>query len=578
MPPDDALEPTLLGAIRKYWWLVGLMTILGGVIAWFLHSAIGDEWVAEASMLVENPENSQLFDQGAGASPERYAADQVAILESTPVARRALEISEQPAGSNLTIEDFTAGVEVISSQESGSIVIRAAHDTQEGAVRIANSLLAAYEESKETEAAQVFESAIAEFDSSIAAVDTELDEIASEIAALRSPSAEGADFDAQLQGAIEQLLGLINQSEQSPEALESVLQQLQTLQLIRSVQAENPALATLAEARDQALDRRSQLALRRDQLRVDAALTTTGIVLISEAETADQAFGLGRTIAMGVLIGAVVGSGAAFALANRSQRFNHRAEPEIILNAPLLAAVPEFEDENLRTPVPARDAPRSIAAESFRFAAATLAQHESGSKVVAVASPSLGDGKSVVTANLGTAVAGKGRRVLLIDCDFGNPSLADIFGVEGLTVGLTDVVESSFPVQAAVTRVEVGDDLHVDLLTRGSRGDTAPTFFRSADTESFFQSVRSEYDLVLVDTPPLLQVAYAQNVVGLCDLSVIVTPHHGDVTQLIDLAERFYLTGARTYGYIYNRSPLDKGIAASAKRREDVASSRAARG
>lgn len=570
MLTEDAFEPTLLSAIRKYWPVVVVTTFACLILALLIHATIADNWVAESSMLVENPESSQLFDQQTAASPQRYAADQVAIMSSSEIALRASQIANrQPrVDSPVSLEDVMAAAEIDSNLDSGLIEITVTHEDPELAVAIANALIDAYRENREQEAARGFESALAEFDESIADVDAELEAIESDISSLRSSGAQG-DLDARMQTAIDQLVSLLAQPEQvPPEQIENVVQQLESIQLIRAVQGEDPALASRIEARGQALDRRSQLALRRDQLKVDAALTSTGIALISPARSAEEAVGTSRASAMGLLAGLLLGSALAFALANRSQRFTHRTEPELVLNAPLLAEVPDFSSEDLSTDLPIRDAPRSAAAESFRFAAAALhsrpsagssalfERQQADSQTVAVASSLLGQGKSVVTANLGIAAATRGRNVLLIDCDFGDPSLSTMLNASPSHPGITDVVENSVSLNDAVQRVDMGDGMSVNLLTRGTQSVTAPAFFRTPDTEALFNSIGDRYDLVLVDVPPILQVAYAGSVVRLCDRTLVVVPHRSEVSSLAEALDRISMTNSEILGYIYNRSPL----------------------
>jgi len=549
----------LLGAIRKHWLVVALIGIIGASLGWLVHQALADEWVGSATMLVENPESSQLFDQGPAGSPERYTANQVVILQSAPVASRALEILAGEGEANgLALDDLLNGVDVETGLESGLIAVNAVSDDPNRATAIANAVVSAYEERKEADADRAFDSAISEFDASISAVDEELDSIAEQITALRDPAADGAAIETQLQSAIEQLLEIINQPDaESAPQLEGILQQLQTLQLIQSVQGEDPALGSLIESRAQGLERRSQLALRRDQLRVDAALTSTGIAIVSPARTAEQPVPLSRAVAVGLLIGLVGGALIAYALANKSSRFHHPDEPGLILDVPLLAEIPDFAAESLETKFPVRDAPGSGAAEAFRFAVPALTSSLVGpqsTKVVAVVGSRVGAGASVAAANLAAAAAARGRRVLLVDCDFGSPALADIVSSPNVRYGITDVVESGVTMKHAVISVDVGDGLSIDLLARGSHNVTAPGFFRSSDTATYFDALRDSYDVVLVDVPSPLQVAYAGVVLSLCDSSVIVVSHQSEVSDLVDSIERVSLAGTDIGGYVYNRA------------------------
>ena len=204
-----------------------------------------------------------------------------------------------------------------------------------------------------------FDSAIEQFDSSIKTVDEELANITAQISELRASGGEGAtDLDAQVQAATQRLLEILAQGTVDDTQVQPILDQLQTLQLIQALRGDDPVLASLIESRNQALERRSQLALRRDQLRVDSALTSTGISVISPAREAGQALSLPRALLIGLLLGTVIGAVVAFAFASRSKRFLHRSEPELVLNAPLLAEIPRYDGGRRGHGRPRRDGRR----------------------------------------------------------------------------------------------------------------------------------------------------------------------------------------------------------------------------
>lgn len=505
---------------------------------------------------MENPANSSPFDRDISTSPERYTSDQVAFLESSATAERALELAtESPAGEVLTIEDFIGGIAVESTVDSGVITVTATADEPETAILMANSVVAAYQELKQTEAERILDSAIEQLDASIQSVDGELEAITAEILALREPGGEDNDVNSQIQRVMGQLLDLIA-ADGDVTQLEPLLTRLQTLQLVQSLGGDDPILTSLTESRAQALERRSELALTREQLRVETALASTGVSLMSPARDADQAISLSRALVIGVLLGAAVGVAVAFALASRSRRFQHRDEPELLLHAPLLAEIPSFSDQ--RANMPARDARHSAAAEAFRVAEAAIRGINGGARnpgVVAMVAAGSGDGASVVTANLAVTTAARGGRVLAIDCDFGSQDLVRLLGGPDHYPGITDVVAGEVDLAEAVSTIEVAPNTGVDLLGRGLQNVTATTFFRSASTEHFFDDLRHHYDLVIVDVPSPLEVAYAGSVLRLCS-TVMVIPDQGDLSVVVEAMDRLALSGATVEGYIYNRSPV----------------------
>jgi len=269
-----------------------------------------------------------------------------------------------------------------------------------------------------------------------------------------------------------------------------------------------------------------------------------------------------------LVLGLLAGVGTAYLLGTRRNVFHDRLEPEQVLDAPLLAEIPEFGDEGLDTSLPVRDQPRSAAAEAFRFAATSveLKMLNRGVKTVAVLSATLGAGKSTVLANLALASARKGTRVLLVDADFGNQALTALLKEDGvipsgggeLPRGLTDLVSGDAKFEDAVMTIEAAPGVEVYLLGRGRQPVAAAELVRSRHVRELFGEMRDEFDVVFVDAPPLLQVAYASTLASYADSAMLVVEHGGSVSQVREARARLDLIDVPIGGYVYNRSPLRK--------------------
>jgi Mrp family chromosome partitioning ATPase len=557
---DESFEPTLFGAARAHAVLVALCA-LGGLVAFVILGVIVlNDQVATASVLVEDPRGATVFDPTAIRDPSRYVADQVAIIESGGIARTAAEIVGPPL-VGLAVPELLDRREVSSNPESSLIEVSVTSKDPDLAVDFSTAIITAYRDLLEARTAQTFDNALAELDASISAVDDDLEALDEEIVAVSASSAA----DEELRETIDELISLIN-SNLTTEQLQRALQEAQLAQLVRQVESQSPQLATLIERRTHTLNQRAQLVLRRDQVSVDAAIANSGVVLFSPAEEADRSMGLGRLAAIGLLLGLAAGVAVAYAISKRARRFQNRFEPELLLGAPLLSEVPAFDAEGLDTPLPIRDAPLSAAAEAYRFAGAALMDSIASAEmselglrpqIFAVTSPLVGDGKTVTTANLAAALATKGRRVMLIDADFGDQALTELLSDHaGWYPGLTDMVEVGISLTSAVRSVHVRDGLVVDVLSRGSQSIAAPEFFRRPAVADRFAEIRESYDLILVDVPPMLQVAYSGSVVRLCDGVVVVVSHGGGAPALTEAADRIRLIGKPVHGYIYNKAPL----------------------
>ena len=106
---SDSFEPTVLGAVWRYRWLVLFLAIAFAGLGW-LYSSETAQWTAEATLAVQDPRSSNLFDQAFPDAPERYVEGQVAIVRSRSVARRAVEIAaEQTPPIEVTVAEVVGG-------------------------------------------------------------------------------------------------------------------------------------------------------------------------------------------------------------------------------------------------------------------------------------------------------------------------------------------------------------------------------------------------------------------------------------------------------------------------------------
>jgi Mrp family chromosome partitioning ATPase len=268
-----------------------------------------------------------------------------------------------------------------------------------------------------------------------------------------------------------------------------------------------------------------------------------------------------------------VAAALTYFLASRRRAFGSRTLPELVLNAPLLAEVPDFTLEGIKSSLPVTQAPTSASAEAFRFAAAAVDIRASaaGAKSLMMVSATLASGKTTAAANTAIAAAREGLRVLVIDADFGNQELTSLFlGEEQPAAGITEVVAGIVPLEQAVRQVVVTDDRSLYLLWRGRQPVEAANFFRTEDTQRFFSEVKEQFDLVIIDGPPLLQVAYASTLVRYVDAVVAIVAHNSRVGELEEVADRLHFIETPAIGYIYTKAPLRAEMTASEGSMKDI--------
>ena len=196
--------------------------------------------------------------------------------------------------------------------------------------------------------------------------------------------------------------------------------------------------------------------------------------------------------------------------------------------------------------------PGSFAAEQYQGLRLTIERltKAEGPQVLAVTSPAAGEGKTLTAINLAGALAREGDgRVLLIDADLRRPAVAGSLKLPA-SPGLTDVLTSeSLDLSAVAHKVE---PFQLWVVTAGSAGSEIHRLLRSPRFEPLLESARQQYDVVIVDTPPLLPVfdsAVLSRIVG--QMLVVVaanqTPRKllGEALNLVD--------PAKVMGIVFNR-------------------------
>ena len=136
-----------------------------------------------------------------------------------------------------------------------------------------------------------------------------------------------------------------------------------------------PATGSLAaqRERDDALASLSELRSRQSRLEVDSRLSGDGVALFSPAERAkSDGVPTIAALAIGIVLGALVGAGLAYWRDARAQEFSSRYGPQVLLDAPALAEIPDFRREGLDSRLPILEAPGTESAEGFRFLASRI--------------------------------------------------------------------------------------------------------------------------------------------------------------------------------------------------------------
>lgn len=261
---------------------------------------------------------------------------------------------------------------------------------------------------------------------------------------------------------------------------------------------------------------------------------------------------------VGILLGLLLGIGGAAVSTAREQAFRSPEAVKEMLDVPVLANVPTFRPSRgkgkegglkVHPAIIAYHAPVSVQSEAFRLLRTQLfCQQNDRGQVVQVTSPKQGDGKSTLITNLAVSVAQAGRRVLLIDCDLRRPSLSTLLGVPA-EPRFASLLSGTIELAAAAMSTGVHN---LDVITSALPA-VSPELLESDAFGKLIESAKADYDVVFLDTPPLLPVADPCIIARHAD-AVILAIHIKRNTQSQAMWARQLLTdvGANLIGVVVN--------------------------
>jgi len=170
-------------------------------------------------------------------------------------------------------------------------------------------------------------------------------------------------------------------------------------------------------------------------------------------------------------------------------------------------------------------------------------------RTISVTSPMSKDGKSSITANLAASFAQSGISTLLVDADLRRPTAHRIFGTK-VGPGLADVLTGQAGAEEAIERTPFEN---LQLLTAGSSVERPTELLQSEIFDDFLAKMKDSFQLVLIDTGPILSVADSAVVAQKTDgMLMVVRPSNGTRDQAQDAVGRLRAVGANLLGCILN--------------------------
>ena len=272
-------------------------------------------------------------------------------------------------------------------------------------------------------------------------------------------------------------------------------------------------------------------------------------------------------ILLGLLGGLAVGMGAAVLRNVFNTGIKDPGDIEVKAQLPLLATVPHSDAQKALAAaagvgaagahVLAVTQPNDGSVESLRSlrTAMQFAMLDAANNVLLITGPTPGIGKSFISLNLAAVLGASGKRVLLVDMDLRKGRLHQYLGLKRQG-GFSEVVSGTVALDAALHRAVVP---HVDFLSTGTLPPNPAELLLAATHHGVLVELQARYDIVLVDTPPVLVAAD----------TAVIAPYAGTVlmvaraliTGLGELEEskrRLAQTGVQVKGVVFNDLDLSR--------------------
>ena len=250
--------------------------------------------------------------------------------------------------------------------------------------------------------------------------------------------------------------------------------------------------------------------------------------IVDDAEVSDDAVSPqpARNLALAAVLGLLLGMGLAVARELLDTSLTTSDDIGDVTDAPILGNIASDEAANL--------APLTVLssatpwAEAFRVLRTNMqyVEVDEEQKVIVMTSALPGEGKSTTAINLALTTAMAGQRVVLVEADLRRPLMAGRLGLDG-AVGTTNVLIGKVSLADALQRYA---DTGLRVLTCGPIPPNPSELLQSHAMESLLADLRRDFDVIIIDAPPLLPVTDAALLAAQADGAVVVV-RHGRTTR-----------------------------------------------
>jgi polysaccharide biosynthesis transport protein len=303
---------------------------------------------------------------------------------------------------------------------------------------------------------------------------------------------------------------------------------------------------------------------RAKETHLESELKATNIRVVEKAEVPRAPVLPNRTknYQMALVVGLALGLGLCFLFEHLDNTFKTPDDIKQQLGLPFLGMVP---DVTVRTngPTPQRASPlilrspKSAVAEAYRVLRTNLifTSAEQTGRILAISSANPGEGKTTTVANLAASLAINGSRVLAVDADLRRPTMHQHFGL-AKTPGLSDLIVGKCRPSEAIHKTQFGS---LQVLPCGYVPPNPTELLGSASLREILAALRTHYDWVLIDTPPVLAMADTAVLCPLVDgIALVVGAESSSRPAVQRAVDQIHSVNGRLIGVILNKVNFER--------------------
>ena len=263
--------------------------------------------------------------------------------------------------------------------------------------------------------------------------------------------------------------------------------------------------------------------------------------------------------------GAVMGAGAGlvilclYILLKKTVKSKDKLKSQI--NLPDMGSLPYIRNKkrkkkpeqnkvsliNARTPASYQEAMRRLRIRVLKEV------EEIQTKTIMVTSSIPGEGKTTVAVNLAISLVRQGKKVVLVDCDLRNPSIADFLGITEQRPGIDSVLHKKAAVTDVLTEIDVNGENKLTLLLGEEEEKTDISLLGSKRMEGLIAELKNMADVVILDTAPAQLLADAALMARFVDAALYVIRY--DYTKMYKIREGIQalaMSKIKMLGYVFN--------------------------